>query len=57
MIEDSLVFQAYRTHGIRTRGFVLDVMPMVRRMKKIEKRMKVAGMLEEKCKKKKPRGK
>ena len=49
MREEFLVLRALRTHGIRTRGFVLDVSPMARRLKKISQG---AATLETKCKKK-----
>jgi hypothetical protein len=52
MREEFLVLRALRTHGIRTRGFVLDVSPMARRLKKIDRSLKQAGILEWKCKKK-----
>jgi hypothetical protein len=54
MREEFLVLRALRTHGIRTRGFVLDVSPMARRLKKISIKAK---LLEGKCKKKGPKGK
>lgn len=49
MREEFLVLRALRTHGIRTRGFVLDVSPMARRLKKISQSAATLGM---KCKKK-----
>jgi hypothetical protein len=54
MMESDLVLRAIRTHGIKTRGMVLDVMPMARRLRKIAG---FAKGLEGKCKKKGPKGK